>query len=351
MYLSEMEVENLRCLHRADLEFHPGANLIHGENAAGKTSLLEAVHLLARGRSFRTRHTDRLVTQGQDSLRILGRLQDSSVSSLGFGYSREGGTEVRIDRRSPRSLAELSVAFPALILDPGIHRLVEEGPSLRRKWLDWGVFHVEPVFVELWADFSLTLKQRNAALKLRHDPSPWDQELARLGELLGAARRQAVGLLLPHWERTVLSMLGVEVDMVYFQGWSQERSLSESLGHHRESDLERGTTGQGPHRFDVQLNVGRRQARDFLSRGQQKLLGAAMAMSMARLVASQSGRIPTLLLDDPAAELDREKTGKLLREVQGLQGQLIMTSLDDKWASTVAPDRVFHVEQGRVTSD
>ena len=350
MYLSEMEVENLRCLHRADVEFHPGANLVHGVNGAGKTSLLEAVHLLARGRSFRTRHTDRLVAQGQDTLRVFGRLTDSTVSSLGFGYSREAGTEVRIDRRSPRSLAELSVAFPAVVLDPGIHRLVEEGPSLRRKWLDWGVFHVEPSFVELWSNFSQTLKQRNAALKIHHDPSPWDQELAMLGELLATARRQAVALLAPHWEQTVQSMLGVEIAIGYFQGWSQERSLSESLEHHWASDMERGTTGQGPHRFDVQLTVGRRLARDFLSRGQQKLLGAAMALSMARLVSRLSGQTPTLLLDDPAAELDREKTAKLLAEVQALQGQLIMTSLDHDSAITLAPDRVFHVEQGRVTS-
>lgn len=350
MFLGEMEVENLRCLHRAELEFHPGANLIRGENGAGKTSLLEAVYLLARGRSFRTRHTDRLVALGQDSLRVLGRLADSPVSSLGFGYSRDTGTEVRIDRRSPRSLAELSVAFPALILDPGIHRLVEEGPSLRRKWLDWGVFHVEQGFVELWSDFALTLKQRNAALKLRHDPAPWDTELARLGELLASARRQTVELLWPHWQQTVLSMLGLEVGVAYLQGWSQERSLAESLQHHREADLERGSTGQGPHRFDLQLTVGRRLARDFLSRGQQKLLGAAMALSMARLVASLSGRSPTLLLDDPAAELDSEKTARLLSEVRRLEGQLIMTSLDSASAVALAPDRMFHVEQGRVSS-
>jgi DNA replication and repair protein RecF len=244
----------------------------------------------------------------------------------------------------------LSVAFPALVLDPGIHRLVEEGPSLRRKWLDWGVFHVELGFVDLWSDFSLTLKQRNAALKLGHDPTPWDPELSRLGEALSLARRQTIELLLPFWRQTLAAMLEVEVGLGYFQGWSLERSLAESLECHRASDLERGTTGQGPHRFDVVLTVGKRLARDYLSRGQQKLLGAAMALSMAKLVASLSGRRPTLLLDDPAAELDADKTRRLLAEVQSLSGQLIMTSLDARSSSPIAPDRVFHVEQGRVIS-
>lgn len=348
MYLSLMEVENLRCLHQAELEFHPASNLILGPNGAGKTSLLEAVYLLARGRSFRTRNTERLLAAGSSHLRILGCLAESPAGTIGVGFSRDEGTEVRIDRRTPGSLAELSLAFPALILDPGIHRLVEEGPSLRRKWLDWGVFHVEQGFVELWSAFSLTLKQRNAALKIGHDPSPWDVELARLGEQLSVARRQALGQLEPHWRRAIDALLGIQVDLVYFQGWSQERSLAESLQHHRAADLERGTTGLGPHRFDVQLTVDRKSARDFLSRGQQKLLGAAMTLSMAGLVTEWTGRSPTLLVDDPAAELDAEKTGRLLAEVRRLQGQLIFTSLDLANASSVQPERLFHVEQGRV---
>jgi DNA replication and repair protein RecF len=159
-----------------------------------------------------------------------------------------------------------------------------------------------------------------------------------------------VELLLPHWQQTLASMLQIEVGLSYFQGWSLERTLAESLMHHLDSDRERGITGQGPHRFDLVLTVGRRLARDFLSRGQQKLLGAAMALSMAKLVTDLSGHQPTLLLDDPAAELDAEKTARLLTEVQSLNGQLIMTSLDTEAASAIAPDRVFHVEQGRVIS-
>jgi DNA replication and repair protein RecF len=246
-------------------------------------------------------------------------------------------------------MAELSLAFPVQILDPGIHRLVEEGPSLRRKWLDWGVFHVEPGFVELWSDFSQTLKQRNAALKLLHDPSPWDVELARLGESLALARRRTVAALEPYWQQTTASMLEVEVGLGYYQGWSLERSLADSLQHHRPADLERGATGQGPHRFDVLLSVGKTLARDHLSRGQQKLLGAAMTLSMAKLVAAVAGRQPALLLDDPAAELDADKSRKLLKEVRALQGQLVVTSLDMGQEPMVQPDRMFHVEQGRVT--
>ena len=350
MFLRELEVDHLRCVERAEMELHPGVNLIQGPNGAGKTSLLEAIYLLGRGRSFRTRHAERLLRAGESSFRVLGRVGEAYVGVIGVGFDRETGLEVRIDRRTPRSLAELSLAFPVQVLDPGIHRLVEEGPSLRRRWLDWGVFHVEQGFVELWSDFSLALKQRNAALKLGEDPSPWDPEVARLGEALAAARRRTMDLLLPLWKDTVASLLDQEVALGYFQGWSQERSLADSLQHHRQGDLDRGTTGQGPHRFDVVMTLGRTAARDYLSRGQQKLLGCAMALSMAQLVGVVASRDTTLLLDDPAAELDEEKTARLLSAVRRLKGQLVLTSLDWEGAPVLQPDRVFHVEQGRVQS-
>jgi len=126
--------------------------------------------------------------------------------------------------------------------------------------------------------------------------------------------------------------------------------LADSLQHHRQGDLDRGTTGQGPHRFDVVMTLGRTAARDYLSRGQQKLLGCAMALSMAQLVGVVASRDTTLLLDDPAAELDEEKTARLLSAVRRLKGQLVLTSLDWEGAPVLQPDRVFHVEQGRVQS-
>jgi DNA replication and repair protein RecF len=280
----------------------------------------------------------------------LGCLEGTAVGNIGIGFNRDSGLEVRIDRRTPRSLAELSLAFPIQILDPGIHRLVEEGPGLRRRWLDWGVFHVEHGFVNLWADFSLAMKQRNAALKLGHDPSVWNGEVVRLGEDLAAARRRTVVQLLPIWKHCLSDLLDQEVSLTYYQGWSQERSLAESLVHHLQADKERGSTGLGPHRFDVILTVGRTAARDYLSRGQQKLLGCGMALSMAQLVTAVAKRESALLLDDPAAELDSEKTARLLSAVRRLRGQLIMTSLDHDGPPVLEPDRLFHVEQGRVRS-
>jgi DNA replication and repair protein RecF len=281
---------------------------------------------------------------------VFGRTSEPNFPTVGVSYDRELGLKVRVGGHDARSLAELSEAFPVQIVDPGTHRLVEEGPAYRRRWLDWGVFHVEPGFVRTWSVYVHTLKQRNAALKKGIDPSPWEPDLVRNGVQLSLARARTRQLLEPYWRETRTALLGEPVSLSYYQGWSQEQSLAEALVAQRAQDLARGATGQGAHRFDVRLRMDGRSAREVLSRGQQKLLGAALALAMARLAGSEGRRPPTLLLDDPAAELDRLHTDALVSEIRTLKGQLIVTALHPEEARFGDPDRAFHVEQGRVTT-
>jgi len=227
---------------------------------------------------------------------------------------------------------------------------VEEGPVYRRRWLDWGVFHVEPSFPGAWQEYRRALQQRNAALKAQADPTPWEPALIRAGERITEARAQTLARLQAVWPDTLAALAAEPVTLGFQRGWPQGMTLAESLSQHRARDLERGTTLTGPHRFEVALRLGTRAAREVLSRGQQKLVGAALALALAREVGTARGQAPVLLLDDPAAELDALHTEALIRAVRGWQGQLVVTALERAPAALGPPEAAFHVEQGRVTT-
>src|SRR6187397_759368 len=182
MALAELRIENLRCVESAALDFSPELNLIAGENGAGKTSILEAIFLLGRGRSFRTRTSERLIRYGQPRLTVFGRTDDSPPRSAGIEIAADGGTRARINGENASSLLELSGVLPVQAIDPEIHKLIEQGPERRRRWLDWLVFHVEPSFGPQWARYQRALKQRNAALKAGvENVGAWDPVLLDAG--------------------------------------------------------------------------------------------------------------------------------------------------------------------------
>ncbi|HEY3809233.1 MAG TPA: DNA replication/repair protein RecF [Steroidobacteraceae bacterium] len=348
MSLAALQLADLRCLQSASLELHPRLNLISGDNGAGKTSLLEAIFLLGRGRSFRTRHTAQLIRHGAQRLWVHGHTTPPPGHSLGMDCQRDEGIQIRIDRLPAGSRVELSQLLPVQVIDPGIHRLLEDGPAQRRRWFDWAMFHVEPNFMRHWQGYTRALRQRNAALQSGGELAPWDAELSRLGELLTAGRARLLEELQPYWNAARTSLGAVDVALGFFQGWSREMSLADSIRAHTGRDQDRGATGVGPHRFDILLRLEGRSAREIVSRGQQKLLGIAMALAMARYLAERADRPTTLLLDDPAAELDAERTAALLATVRDLGAQLVVTTLQPEDERLGVPDAVFHVERGVV---
>ncbi|MDJ0751849.1 MAG: DNA replication/repair protein RecF [Woeseiaceae bacterium] len=347
--IHRFKVSNFRCVETADVTLSPDFNLICGANASGKTSFLEALAYLGRGKSFRGAATGNLVRHGETEFVLYGETENNGrARKIGVRNSREG-LEVRIDGSSDGGAAALAAALPLQVIDPEVHNLVGGGPEQRRRFLDWIAFHVEHEHLATWRRFRRALKQRNAALKSRSPLATiqsWNAEFVELADLLDASRRRALDVAVDCLVEYGEALLGTELGFEYAQGWHRERSLGQALEEGIERDVQQGATQHGPHRADLKISYDERQARKLVSRGQQKLLASAMILAATETAQSALERPLLLLLDDPAAELDGDSLRRLLNAVCGLGCQVVATSLDQDALETPPGTRVFHVEQG-----
>ncbi|MGB9669560.1 MAG: DNA replication/repair protein RecF [Halothiobacillaceae bacterium] len=353
MIIEHLTIRHLRAIGQAELDLAPGINLFCGSNGAGKTSVLEAVHVLATGRSFRTIQIESLRQHGQAELILAARVKDgAAVHRIGLSKGNEG-LGLRLDAAPAERLSDLARHLAVIALHADSDQLVQGGPSLRRRFLDWWLFHTRPAFFAEWVRYQRLLKQRNAAL--RSDPrqlAAWDEPLAQAGEVVAGFRREAAERLMGQLERR-LAELGEFAGFAWsFQaGWSRGEPLLEVLQRMRMRDREQGFTAQGPHRAELRLQLAGREAKEVLSRGQQKTLATLMLLSLAESYHAERQTLPVILLDDLAAELDGRHREHLLQQLTGLGGQILLTALEGGELAPWLPSstRRFAVRAGIVT--
>lgn len=357
MILTQLQVRQLRCLVDARIEPAPGLNLITGANGAGKSSLIEAVHLLGYGRSFRGRVGDGLIRTGAAHLEVYAEWLDRTQQPHRAGLRHAGTSwEARLDGSPAPSLTELCAQIAVVTFEPGSHDLIAGGAEHRRRYLDWGLFHVEPEFLPLWRRYARALKQRNALLKAGPAASalaPWDQELAESGERLTRLRQTYLEHLEPFVATesgAFLSELG-PASIEFRPGWKRDDlSLADALLNARERDLALGYTGVGPHRADWRVGFERLPGKEALSRGQEKLTALACILGQARSFAADRNEWPLVCLDDLASELDLAHQQLVLETVvaSGAQVLLTGTQVPEALRETGLRYLRFHVEQGEV---
>ncbi|HEX2139428.1 MAG TPA: DNA replication/repair protein RecF [Woeseiaceae bacterium] len=351
MTLLSFSCRDFRCLAEAAMELDPRYNLIHGANASGKTSVLEAIAYLGRGKSFRSAPPERLVRHGAGEFLLLGRVGRGG-REMGVGVRNgRGGLEISVDGDRSGGVAELAELLPLQIVDPEVHNLVAGGPEQRRRYLDWIAFHVEPSFLQAWRRFRRALKQRNAALRDAAPPAElagWDREFLDSAQLIHEVRGRCLALAEPVLRETAEQLLGGGIAFEYQQGWPADQELPDALAAGRERDLQLGTSRSGPQRADLRLSYDDRQARKLVSRGQQKLLACTLVVSATKVVQQHLRRPLLLLLDDPAAELDATSLARLMNAVGTLGAQVIATALEPDQPLFPTSPRRFHVEHGEL---
>lgn len=368
MYLRQLAVEGLRNLTIGQLQLSPSANLFFGPNGSGKTSLLEAIYLLGRGRSFRTRNLKSLINQKNAACTVFGLLanwEEPGALDVPLGVSRgkDGDFKFRMAGEPIHSAAQLVDLLPIQLMTSDSFQLLEGSPKSRRRLVDWGVFHVEHQYRDLWYRFQKTLRQRNSLL--RHDRidrlqlSVWDREFGDLVEKIDSYRQRYVGQYLPVLQEIATSFANLpEPKLVYLPGWDANRDYRQLLVETFERDRSGGFTHLGPHRADIRITCGGRPAAEVLSRGQTKILVALMLIAQGMVFRQQSGGNCVYLLDDLPAELDASYRGQIGRLFASLGSQLFITGVEPRLLSEIWPADVwdsagkpylFHVEQGQIT--
>ncbi|MDE2823338.1 MAG: DNA replication/repair protein RecF [Chloroflexota bacterium] len=356
-----MSIADVRSLVVVEVEPDAHINLLVGPNGSGKTSFLEAIHLLSLGRSFRTRKTRAIIRHEADALTVFGRIDDEeSRQQYTIGIEKSiSGARFRVDGEEVRSISSLARRLPVMVVAPEGLKALLEGSEHRRRLLDWTLFHVEPTYLEVLQGYGHVLRQRNAVLRapgrvdVERELNVWDEQLAHRGEHLDSMRRRHVesSRMSAVTSEMIRNVLNEDVTWEYWGGWNRNNTLQAELASRRNRDRQVGFTTVGPHRADIVWRGLSGMARESLSRGQGRLLVMAFEVAQVVYVMGCEGIRPVLLVDDLSTELDIVSMQRFLSQVDSLGLQVFISSVLDALATLVHPmvsASVFHVEQGRV---
>lgn len=356
MSLLRLDIAGFRNLSPARLRLQPaGFNYFYGKNGSGKTSLIESVHYLIYGRSFRTPNATHLINHESSQFSVFSQIHAGSHSPnfpIGVERWRDGRLQARAGGEAMGSFAHVARRFPVLLVHSGSHHLMEAGPQFRRKYLDWGSFYQQADFLILWKNYARALKQRNALLRKKQwgaELSVWTEELVKTGTLLDNARKQFVTSLLPCLRESLAELLTLpDLKTSYQPGWNEEMSFAEAVESSAARDRQFCCTQTGPHRADFKLTINGMPAREMLSRGQQKLFIYAMIVAQGALIHRSLGNPPIYLLDDLPAELDADSRAKLLALLKAQQAQVLLTGIHSD-LQEASHCKMFHVEHGAIS--
>ena len=399
--IERLQISHLRNLTQISLE--PAAcNIIIGANGSGKTSLLESIFLLSRGKSFRHHQPKRYIQHHQNNTTVHAKLNDSRT--LAIQKQADATTILRLNQTTVYNQSILTEQLPTLLIDPSTMDMLEQGSASRRQLLDWLVFHMKQGFHPQWMAYQRLLKQRNSLLKItRHltqvqlaELKSWDKGLSNHAALIHHYREQVFTEWQPYFAKSIVQLLpsyAEQLSLSYNAGYDTSVALDVQLNERLVQDLQLGYTRIGNHRADIhvhwrsdepindrttfartaasahgvqtKLPTLKEQAANVLSRGEKKLLITALRLSQLPLLLNDkessdsfnddlsSKATPVVLLDDINAELDDRAIEILLSTLAQLPCQVFMTSLTDDILPLVnelwSQPNTFHVKQGKIS--
>ena len=381
MSLKWLEARKFRNLSHISVDLDPGLNLFFGGNGSGKTSVLESSYFLSTARSFRGTSLDTVIQRGAKGCVLRGKASvGATVHDIGITRDLGGTREIKIDSEITKKSSELARLLPSLVLGPHSVDLLLGSPASRRRFLNWGLFHVKPGLISpggaapriLFTDFPVKWEEANRCLRQRNlllrqqatspgarnlsELETWSELLATYANQIDQQRNQYVELYRPLFAEVALQLAGIEgVRFDYYRGWSREADLRGIYLKEADLDQKRGFTQKGFQRADVRITVSGQPAARVCSRGELKSLVWAMVLAQGSL-ASEIGRLAgnraTLyLVDDLASEFDDEHRRRVCSFLLETGQQVLLTGVEEKPLLSACNNqygRLFHVKHGQV---
>ena len=360
MIVQSVELENFRNYKELKLEFHEGINIFYGDNAQGKTNILEAVYLCCTNKSHRSsRDREMIRFEAEEAhIKMLLNRQDSPYR-IDMHLKKNKAKGIAVNGIPRRRASELFGIANVVFFSPEDLQIIKEGPSGRRKFIDLELCQLDKIYVYNLVNYNKALNQRNLLLKdLAARPQymdtldVWDEQLIRYGSVLIDLRKQFADELAPVVEAIHRRLTGERetLSLTYEPNASQEE-FRHMLQKNRDRDIRQKSTQTGPHRDDIRFSVNGVDIRTYGSQGQQRTAALSLKMAEIELVKKRTKDTPVLLLDDVLSELDAGRQNYLLGSIEGVQTMITCTGLDDFVNHRFHIDKVFRVKSGTVVKE
>jgi DNA replication and repair protein RecF len=355
MTLLRLDIYAVRNIIKESIIPSPAINFIYGENGSGKSAIIEAIFILGRAKSFRSNSIKSVINVSEKQLVVSAKTQQPNSITMHLGVQLDTKNICcHINHQPTQKRSDLAYALPLQIIHPKSFELLDAGPQLRREYLDWGVFNDDEGFLLNWRNFKKALLQRNALLKSKSVAhiDVWNKELVYYGTIVNNYRELYLQKLKPVFLDILAHFITIEgIELKLLSGWDISKDFEAVLIENLDNDLRYGFTQNGPHRGDFHLLVNNRLAKDFVSRGQLKLLVISLKLAQMQLLTDVHNIIGCFLIDDFAAELDSVNRTKLLDYLSKMECQVFITATEQSDfgdLKQIINYKMFHVEHGNI---
>lgn len=372
MYIKRIELKDFRNYGKLDVSFSEKVNIFIGNNAQGKTNLLESIYMNAMARSFKTSRDKELIRFGKEFCRIrITSFYDDDEHVTEIVINKDGRKGIKLDGVKVNRTSELLDRIFIIIFSPEDMKIVKDEPEKRRRFIDRELCQVKPGYFSDLANYKRVLKQRNTYLKESIiEPSIldiWDRELARYGAGVAVRRRQFIERIdsisreihgrISGGKENLELRYEASIDMPEENGENSsaaadvsqvEKAFYDMLVKRRNDDIENRGTGRGPHRDDLRISADGIDLRKFGSQGQQRTAALSLKLSEIRLIEEEMGEKPILLLDDVLSELDNDRQTYLINSLGGNQLFITTADISGKVAKNLPEGKIFKIKSGEV---